>query len=354
MAVIPNLLARLAAGESLSREEMAAAVDGIMRGEASAEQVASFLTLLRNKGETVEEVAGAAEAMRRHMTRIQTTRTGLIDTCGTGGDNSGTFNISTAAALVTAAAGVPVAKHGNRRVTSKTGSADVLQRLGVNVDAPLPLVEECLDELGICFCFAPLMHPAMRNVAEVRKQLGFATIFNMLGPLTNPAQASFQLVGVGRRELRELLAGALCLLGVEHATVVHGADGLDEVTLAAVTEVTEVTPGETQFFRWQPEDFGLRREHLDDLAADNPDDSAALIRAVLAGEPGPPRNITILNAAAALWTAGVERSLTACARRATEAIDSGAARELLVRLAQRTNRLNPGPARDATGNEIDA
>ncbi len=342
--MMQNLLGRLAAGENLDRAEMAAAVDSIMRGQVSDEQVALLLTGLRNKGETVDEVAGAAQAMRDHMTKIRTHRTGLIDTCGTGGDNSGTFNISTAAALVTAAAGVPVAKHGNRRVTSKTGSADVLQRLGVNVDAPLPLVEECLDEIGICFCFAPLMHPAMRNVAEVRKKLSFATIFNMLGPLTNPAQASFQLVGVGRRELRDLLAGALCLLGVQHATVVHGADGLDEVTLAAMTEVSEVRSGEMQFFRWQPEDFGLRREHLDGLAADNPDDSAALIRAVLAGETGPPRDITVLNAAAALWTAGVEHSLTSCARRAAEAIDSGAARDLLVRLAQRTNRLNAGPA----------
>ena len=343
--MMPLLLGRLAARENLGRQAMAEAVDCIMRGEASDEEIALLLTGLRHKGETVEEVAGAAEAMRRHMTPIRTTRTGLIDTCGTGGDNSGTFNISTAAALVTAAAGVPVAKHGNRRVTSKTGSADVLQRLGVNVDAPLPLVEECLEELGICFCFAPLLHPAMRHVSEVRKKLGFTTIFNILGPLTNPAGASFQVLGVGRRELRDLLAGALRLLGIQHAAVVHGADGLDEVTLAAITEVTEVTPEETQFFRWQPEDFGLRREHLDALAVDGPDDSAALIRAVLAGEPGPPRDITILNSAAALWTAGVERSLTACARRAAEAIDSGQARELLVRLAQKTNRLKPAPVR---------
>ena len=345
--MMQSLLGRLAARENLGRAEMAAAVDGIMRGEVSDEQIALLLTGLRHKGETVEEVAGAAEAMRLHMTPSRTSRTGLIDTCGTGGDNSGTFNISTAAALVTAAAGVPVAKHGNRRVTSKTGSADVLQRLGVNVDAPLPLVEECLEELGICFCFAPLLHPAMRHVADVRRKLGFPTIFNMLGPLTNPAGADFQLVGVGRRELRDLLAGALRLLGIQHAAVVHGADGLDEVTLAAVTEVTEVTPVETQFFRWQPEDFGMRREHLDALAADNPDDSAALIRAVLAGETGPPRDITILNAAAALWTSGVERSLTACARRAADAIESGAARELLVKLAQRTNRLKPAPTRDS-------
>ena len=175
----------------------------------------------------------------------------------------------------------------------------------------------------------------------------------MLGPLTNPAGAQYQLVGVGRRELRDLLAGALCLLGVEHAAVVHGADGLDEVTLAAMTEVTEVIPGQTQFFRWQPEDFGLSREHLDELAASNPDDSAALIRAVLAGETGPPRNITVLNAAAAIWTAGVERSLTACARRAAAAIDSGAARELLVKLAQRTNRCKSVPTRNASGEIVD-
>ena len=189
-----------------------------------------MLTSLRAKGETVAEVAGAAAALRQHMTPIRTRRSGVLDTCGTGGDGSGTFNISTAAALVTAAAGVPVAKHGNRAITSRTGSADVLAALGVNIEVEVAHVEQCLDELGICFCFAPLLHQSMKQVGPVRKQLGVPTLFNLLGPLSNPARAQFHLLGVGRAELRPLLAEALALLGVERALVVHGEDGLDEVT----------------------------------------------------------------------------------------------------------------------------
>src|SRR5262245_43141872 len=232
-------LGRLAAGENLSLDEMSAAIDAVMEGRCAAEQIGLLLTGLRLKGETVEEVAGAALAMRRHMTPIRSSREGIVDTCGTGGDRSATFNISTAAALVTAAAGVPVAKHGNRRVTSRTGSADVLQQLGVNIEASVGVVEKCLDELGICFCFAPLLHPAMKQVAEVRRQLGVPTIFNLLGPLTNPASAPFQVIGVGRPELRALLAEALDMLGTRRAIVVRGDDGLDEVTLAGPTQVCE-------------------------------------------------------------------------------------------------------------------
>src|SRR5436190_10583843 len=237
--VLQPTLGRLAAGEHLSLDEMSAAIDAVMQGRCSAGEIGLLLTGLRLKGETVEEVAGAALAMRRHMTPIRSSRPGIVDTCGTGGDGSATFNISTAAALVTAAAGVAVAKHGNRRVTSRTGSADVLQQLGVNVEATVPVVETCLDELGICFCFAPLLHPAMKQVAEVRRKLGVPTIFNLLGPLTNPASAPFQMIGVGRPELRHLLAQALTLLGTRHAIVVHGDDGLDEVTLGGLTQVTD-------------------------------------------------------------------------------------------------------------------
>lgn len=332
--MIQAVLGRLSAGENLSQEEMATAVDGIMRGQWQEPEIALLLTGLRHKGETVAEIAGAASAMRRHMTPIRTHRTGVIDTCGTGGDGSGTFNISTAAAIVTAAAGVPVAKHGNRRITSRTGSADVLKELGVNIEATVERVERCLDELGLCFCFAPLLHGAMKQVAEVRRKLGLPTIFNLLGPLSNPASASFQLLGVGRPELRPLLAQALALLGAPRALVVCGEDGLDEVTLNGPTRVTETANGLTRDFTWTSADFGIESQSLDRLQVDGPVQSAAVIRGILAGERGPARDIVILNSAAALWTARFSTAPEDCARIAADAIDSGAARDLLTRLAE--------------------
>ncbi len=335
--MLQSILGRLAAGENLALDEMSAAVDAIMQGRCSPGDIGLLLTGLRLKGETVEEAAGAALAMRRHMTPIRSSREGIVDTCGTGGDGSATFNISTAAALVTAAAGVPVAKHGNRRVTSRTGSADVLQQLGVNVEAGVGTVEKCLDELGICFCFAPLLHPAMKQVAEVRRQLGVPTIFNMLGPLTNPASAPFQMIGVGRPELRPLLAEALVLLGTRRAIVVRGDDGLDEVTLSGPTQVTESGQQPAREFTWHPEDFGLRRADMASLRVEGPEQSAAVIRGVLGGERGAARDITVLNAAAALWTAGKDESPRRCAELAAMAIDSGAAQELLARLARMTD-----------------
>jgi anthranilate phosphoribosyltransferase len=335
--VLESTLGRLAAGEDLSMDEMSAAVEAIMQGRCSDGEIGLLLTGLRHKGETVEEVAGAAAAMRRHMTPIRSSRQGTVDTCGTGGDGSETFNISTAAALVTAAAGVPVAKHGNRRITSRTGSADVLRQLGVNVEADVPTVEGCLDELGICFCFAPLLHPSMRHVAEVRKKLGVPTIFNMLGPLTNPASAPFQVIGVGRDELRPLLAQALALLGTRRAVVVRGEDGLDEVSLSTATAVSETHEGAVREFQWRPEDFDLPRGDLAALKVSGPEQSADVIRAILQGQPGPPRDIVVLNAAAALWTAGKAETPPHGAALAAAAIDSGAARELLARLVERSN-----------------
>ncbi len=335
--VIEATLGRLAAGENLSMEEMSATIEAVVAGRCATGEIGVLLTALRAKGETCQEVAGAAAALRRHMTRIGTRQSGVIDTCGTGGDGSGTFNISTAAALVTAAAGVPVAKHGNRGITSKTGSADALSALGVKVDASVERVEQCLDQLGICFCFAPLLHPAMKNVAEIRKQLGVPTIFNLLGPLSNPASAPFQVVGVGRAELRPLLAEALLLLGTKHALVVQGEDGLDEVTLAGPTRVTEVLPSGLRNFTWTPSDFGLAPASLESLGVNNPQESAAMIRDVLQGAPGPARDIVVLNAAAALWTAGRAESPLACAELAAAAIDLGAASDLLRRLVQLTN-----------------
>ncbi len=336
--MIHTALSIVEAGGDLSMEQMAAAMGQIMDGAGDPAQVARLLAALHRKGETVAEVAGAAAAMRQRMTPIRSARPDLIDTCGTGGDGSKTFNISTAAALVTAAAGVPVAKHGNRGITSRSGSADVLGALGVNIEADVACVEACLEELGICFCFAPLLHTAMRHVAPIRKQLGTPTIFNILGPLVNPASAPFQLLGVGRAELQPLLAEALLRLGVGRVLVVHGSDGLDEVTLGGVTNVIEAGGGRLRQFAWTPADFGLDRVELPALQVSGPAESAEMIRGILAGRRGPPRDIVVANAAAALWTVGRSPSLLECASQAAEAIDTGAAGELLTRLVERTER----------------
>ncbi|HEY2840878.1 MAG TPA: anthranilate phosphoribosyltransferase [Pirellulales bacterium] len=336
--MIEQTIGRVSGGEDLSMDDMSKAVEAIMLGLCTDVEIALLLTALRLKGETVAEIAGAAAAMRQQMTPIRTCRTQLVDTCGTGGDGSRTFNISTAAALVAAAAGANVAKHGNRKVTSLCGSADVLALLGVNVEAEVPLVEACLDELGICFCFAPLLHGAMRNVARVRQQLGTPTIFNLLGPLSNPAAAPFQLVGVGSQELRPLLAEALVLLGTERALVVSGEDGLDEVTISGPTRVSEAAGGRVRDFIWRPADFGVDEASLDELRIETAEESAAAIRAVLANQPGPRRDVVVINAGAALWTAGKAETLAAAAEMAATAIASGAAAELLSRLAARSYR----------------
>lgn len=332
--MIDEILGRASAGENLRQEEAAEAIDLVMQGRVPEPQIGLLLTALHHKGETEDEVAGAAAAMRRHMTPIRCDHETLVDTCGTGGDGSGTFNISTAAALVAAASGVAVAKHGNRRITSKSGSADVLVELGVNVDAGVPTVERCLNELSIGFCFAPLLHQAMKHVAKVRRQLGFPTIFNLLGPLTNPASAPFQVLGVGKPALRPLLAKALGQLGTRKSVVVCGQDGLDEVTLNGPTDVSVVAQGTVEEQQWTPDDFGLEPAELDALQAEGPAASAAIIRQVLDGQPGPARDIVVLNAAAALWVAGVEATRDACANRAAAALDDGAARHLLRQLGE--------------------
>jgi anthranilate phosphoribosyltransferase len=324
-------LGRLSGGEGLSLEEMAEVIDRVMQGACAQEQIALLLTALAAKGESVEEIAGAAQAMRKHMTPIRHARQVVVDTCGTGGDGSGTFNISTAAAIVTAAAGLPVAKHGNRSMTSRSGSADVLAELGVRVEAPVEVVERCLNELGICFCFAPLLHPAMKHVAPVRRKLGFPTIFNLLGPLCNPAGAPFQLLGVGKPELQPKMAAALARLGTRHALVVCGEDGLDEVTLGGATSVLDIQNGEVTSFRWHPGDFGLSAAGRETMLIDGPRASSQVIDRVLSGVRGPCRDVVLLNAAAALWTAGIDASPADCRLRAAEAIDSGAARRLLSR-----------------------
>jgi anthranilate phosphoribosyltransferase len=319
---------------------MQAAIGQIMTGGCSDGQIGLFLTTLAAKGETVAEVAGAAAAMRANMTPIKSRHDKLLDTCGTGGGGSTIFNVSTTAALVIAAAGVPVAKHGNKSVTSRSGSADLLAELGVNINANVPQVERCLNELGICFCFAPLMHPAMKNVSAVRKQLGIRTIFNLLGPLANPASAQFQLLGVGRADTRHLIASALRMLGTQRSFVVCGTDGLGEVSLAAPTVGTETTPDGEHEFSWTPEDIGLKSMPLDAIEIAGPLDSLNLARSVLAGEPGPARDIVVLNAAAGLLVVGKTAEPREAAAIAAEAIDSGKAARLLADLV----RLSHEPA----------
>lgn len=337
-----ELLALISAGKDLTAEQTKAAISQIMTGGCGHEEMARFLTALASKGETVAEVAGAAAALRANMTHIISRHAKLLDTCGTGGGGSTTFNISTTAALVIAALGVPVAKHGNRGVTSRSGSADVLAGLGVNIEADLAQVERCLNEMGICFCFAPLMHPAMKNVSAVRKQLGIRTIFNLLGPLANPAAAQYQLLGVGRAETRPLIASALRLLGTERSLVVCGKDGLGEVTLAGTTYVTEVTPTDEREFAWEPEDFGIPRQPLDAISIEGPVSSVAMVRKVLAGERGPARDIVLLNAAAGLIVVGHEGDPRGAVELAAQAIDSGLAGQLLEKLARLSHE--PVPA----------
>lgn len=322
-------------GHDLAVGQMTEAIRRIMSGEVPVEVTARFLAALHRKGETVSEVAGAAAAMRESMTCIRAADCdNLLDVVGTGGDGSGTFNISTASAIVTAACGVHVAKHGSRAVTSRSGASDVLTRLGVNIDAKLPIVERCLTEVGICFCFAPLYHQAMKHVAPARKQLPYPTVFNILGPLANPASAPYQLLGVGRSELRPLLAEAAAMLGTRRTLVVFGTDGLDEVTLGGTTEVTEVTDEGLQHWEWVPSDFGLRQVSVDQIQVADAAESEARIRGVLQGEPGPARDIVLANVAAALWTVGYVTTLADGVRQAAEAIDSGGARRKLERLVE--------------------
>ena len=327
---------RLLAGEEISAVGMHAAISAVMDGQAAEVDIASLLTALRCRGETVGELVGAATAMRERATPIVCRSTGLLDTCGPGGDGLDTFNISTAAALVAAACGVKVAKHGNRSATSKSGSADVLEALGVNLQLTPEQVGRCIDEVGIGFCFAPLLHGAMKFAAPVRKQLGFRTIFNLLGPLTNPAKAEFQLIGVPKLALAEKLAKALCELGTRHALVVCGNDELDEVSLWGTTTVWEIASGRLEQRTWTAKDAGLAECRVEDLRIANAADSAAIIRSVFDGQTGPARDMIVVNVAAALLAAGQAPTLKAGAEQAGQAIASGAAKDLVSRLCRFT------------------
>ncbi len=330
---------RLTRGENLSRAEAAALLNALLDDAATDAQIAATLIALKLKGETVEELAGMAEAMRERAVRITSRHACFIDTAGTGSSCAKTFNISTAAAFVIAGAGLPVAKHGNRAASSRCGSADVLSALGVNVSAPPEISERCLSEIGICFMFAPLFHRATARVASIRRALGAQTTFNLLGPLTNPARAPRQIIGVSSRDWVLPLANALALLGTERAWVVHGADGLDEVTLAAKTFVAEAGNGEVRTFEIEPEDFGVESAMLDHLRGGDAEDNAVIIRAILSAQRrDEARTLVVLNAAAALHVGGGATDLRAGARLAEESIDSGAAIGKLNQLVEATNR----------------
>jgi len=329
------LLAHVAQGRSLSESEAEAAFDIIMSGDATPSQMGAFLMALRVRGETVDEIAGAARIMRAKAVGIDAPP-GTIDTCGTGGDASGSFNISTASALVVAGCGVPVAKHGNRALSSKSGSADVLTALGVNIDADLAIVRRCLWEVGLGFLMAPRHHSATRHVAPTRVELGTRTIFNLLGPLSSPAMARRQLVGVFAPEWVRPMAEVLGRLGAEHAWVVHG-DGLDELTTTGTTTVAAFAGGKVETFEVAPEDFGLPRARLEDIRGGEAQHNAELMRDLLAGKGGALRDVVLLNSGAALLVGGRVPTVEAGMEVAARSIDSGAAQRVLGELVTRTN-----------------
>jgi anthranilate phosphoribosyltransferase len=335
---LTEFLARLVRREDLSRDEAEQLLESLLDAEATDAQIAAALVALAAKGETVEELTGLASGLRARAVRVNARHPCFIDTAGTGSSRAKTFNISTAAAFVIAGAGLPVAKHGNRAASSKSGSADLLTALGVNVSA-IPLVSEnSLNEIGICFMFAPLYHGATARVAGIRRQLGIHTTFNLLGPLSNPAGAPRQIIGVFRHDLAERLARVLAALGTEHAWVVHGEDGLDEITLAGKTHVAEALDGEVRTFEIAPQDFGLEVRDLDHLRGGDTEANAAIVRAVLEGKrDDEARALVIMTAAAALLLGGVVADLREGATRAGEAIDSGAAVTKLERLIEATN-----------------
>jgi len=331
LADLRGAIAKVAAGKSLSQEEAAEAFDLVMSGAATPAQIGALLLGLRARGETVEEIAGAARAMRAKVLTVRAPE-GAIDTCGTGGDGKGTFNISTCTAFVVAGAGVPVAKHGNRAISSRSGSADVLKELGVNIEASPETISRCIAKCGLGFMFAPAHHAAMRHVAQVRTELGTRTIFNLLGPLANPAGAKYQIIGVFGKEWVEPIAQVLALLGTIRAWVVHGSDGLDELTTTGISDVAVVDAGKVSTFRISPRNAGLPDARPEDLTGGNAVENAAHIRAVLGGLKGPLRDIVLLNAAAALLVAGKASTLREGVALASESIDGGKALAVLEAL----------------------
>ncbi len=324
-------------GQNLDGAQMTAVMHSIMTGECTPAQVGGFLVGLRMKGETVEEIAAAATVMRRLATHVDVDKASLVDTCGTGGDARGTFNISTASALVAAGAGARVAKHGNRSVSGRSGSADVLEAAGVRLDLAPERIARCIDEAGVGFLFAPAHHGAMKHAIGPRREMAVRTIFNVLGPLTNPAGALRQVIGVFDRDLVEPLARVLGELGSEHVMVVHSEDGLDELSVGAPTHVAELRDGTVRSFALRADELGFPRAGVDSIAVDSPSSSLDLIRSVLSGNPGPAADITVLNAAAAIYVSGIASSLHEGIDRARDSISSGRATSTLDRLVAISN-----------------
>jgi anthranilate phosphoribosyltransferase len=334
MTAFPALIDKLQRRIDLTVDEAAGAMDTVMEGRAQPSQIAGLLVALAMKGERPDEIVGLARTMRARATKLSRTFDPVFDTCGTGGDGAHTFNVSTLAALVIAACGVRVAKHGNRSASSRCGSADLFESLGVNIAAPPRVIERCLDEAGIAFFFAQVFHPSMKHAAATRKELGVRTAFNLLGPLTNPAGARRQLVGVPRPELTELVARSLLQLGSERAWVVHGADGLDEISTTGYTKVSECRDGAVNTFYLHPSDLGLSKGSAESLKGGEPADNATIARAILAGERGPRRDIVLLNAGASLLLAGRVSTIPEGITMAGEAIDNGRANAVLGTLVK--------------------
>jgi len=336
--MIRESIAKLAEGQTLSRAEAHETMLEIMSGEATPAQIASYITALRIRGETPPVIAGSAAAMREKFTAVHAPGEIVVDTCGTGGDGAHTFNISTASAFVAAGADVMVAKHGNRSVSSKCGSADVLATLGVKIDATPEVMSECLKAIGIAFLFAPALHPAMKHAIGPRREIGIRTVFNILGPLSNPAGARYGVLGVYSKELVTILGEAAAVLGAKHLFVVHGADGLDEITTTASTTVAEVANGRVNVFEIHPKDFDIPSATRQDLAGGEAAENAATIRAILSGQKGPKRDIVLINAAAAIVAGQKACNLREGLHVAAQSIDSGAALKKLEKLVELTQK----------------
>jgi len=338
--MIKDAIAKLADRANLSEQESEEVLSEIMDGAATPAQIAAYLMGLRQKGETVDEIAGSARAMRARATRIQVGSSIVLDTCGTGGDGGDTFNISTTAAFVVAGAGLTVAKHGNRSVSSKSGSADVLSALGVKIDLQPERVADCINEVGIGFLFAPLFHGAMKHCAGPRQEMGIRTLLNVLGPLTNPAGATHQVLGVYNPNLTDVLAKVLVQLGSQHCFVLHGMDGLDELTVCDRTKVSEGKGGVVSNYFVTPEEFDLSRVHKKEIAGGTPEENARITRDILQGKKGPKRDIVCLNAAAAIVAGQQAKTLKDGLRIARQSLDTGAAAEKLDRLVAWTNKVS--------------
>jgi anthranilate phosphoribosyltransferase len=338
-AFIKEAIQRVVDGQPLSDIEAERVMTEIMQGEATPAQIGAYLTALRMKGETVDEITGSARAMRRKAVRVRAADPLVVDTCGTGGDRRHTFNVSTTAAFVVAGAGITVAKHGNRSVSSSSGSADVLKALGVTIELKPAQVEECLNDVGVGFLFAPLFHTAMQHAMGPRREIGVRTLFNLMGPLTNPADAAIQVMGVYAPELTDLIGQVLMKLGTRHCYVVHGEDGLDEITVTGRTKICEGKEGRIQCYHLDPKEVGLKKARMEELKGGTADENAAITTAILKGEKGAKRDIVLINAAPALVACGKANTLQEAVKLAGTIIDSGAAWDKLDALRQCSRRV---------------